>query len=157
MNSAGAIFICGKTSSKSEPCESTPQPSTFTLEVPSQRQPEIDQSCKLRGMAQRQVRPVDDSQLPASNSSLTVSQRLPDWTFHTTQGHIPLPLFKVGNGQCTHLTMTRLYNTEFRCSLCLRVGSMGWIYRCTQDRDLLIEDDMERGNEVSTYKICVGG
>jgi hypothetical protein len=134
-----------------------PQPSTLNLEVPSQRLSEIDQPCKLHAMAQRQIRLVDDSQLPVSNSSLTVSQRLPDWTFPTTQGHIPRPLFTVGNGQCTHLTMTRLYTTEFRCSLCLRVGSMGWIYRCTQDRDLLIEDDMERGNEVSTDKICVGG
>lgn len=105
-------------------------------------------------MAERQIRPVDDSQLPVSNSSLMVSQRLPNWTLPTTQGYIPRPFFKVGNGQCTHLTMTRLYTTEFRCSLCLRVGSMGWIYRCTQDRDLLIEDDMERGNEVSNDKVC---
>jgi hypothetical protein len=115
---------------------------------------EIDQSYKLRAMAEPQIRPVDDSQLPVSNSSLMASQRLPNWTLPTTQGYIPRPFFQVGNGQCTHLTMTRLYTTEFRCSLCLRVGSMGWIYRCTQDRDLLIEDDMERGNEVSNDKVC---
>jgi hypothetical protein len=124
------------------------------IRTPPQRSPEIDQSYKLRAMAERQIRPVDDSQLPVSNSSLMVSQKLPDWTLPTTQGYIPRPFFKVGNGQCTHLTMTRLYTTEFRCSLCLRVGSMGWIYRCTQDRDLLIEDDMERGNQVSNDKVC---
>ncbi len=125
------------------------------LRMPPQRPSAVNQSFKLRAMSEHQILPADDNQLPVSNSSLTVSQRLPEWTFPTTQGYIPRPLFKVGNGQCTHLTMTRLYTTEFRCSLCLRVGSMGWIYRCTQDRNLLIEDDMERGNEVRTEKICV--
>ncbi|PMD59238.1 uncharacterized protein K444DRAFT_591416 [Hyaloscypha bicolor E] len=51
---------------------------------------------------------------------------------------------RFGNGQCTHLTMTRLYTSEYRCSICLRIGSMGWVYRCTQDRELLLEEDMER-------------
>ena len=41
--------------------------------------------------------------------------------------------------------MTRLYSTEFRCQLCLKEGAFGWIYRCTQDVELAIEDDMERG------------
>ncbi len=49
--------------------------------------------------------------------------------------------------QCTHLTMTRLYSTEFRCQICLRHGPLGWVYRCDQDRELLLEDDIDRGCE----------
>ncbi len=51
-------------------------------------------------------------------------------------------------GQCTHMTMTRYYTQEYRCSICLRLGSMGWLYRCTQDRELLIEKDLEQTNKV---------
>lgn len=39
--------------------------------------------------------------------------------------------------------MTRIYNESFRCSICLQPGAMGWLYRCTQDRELILEDDME--------------
>ena len=45
--------------------------------------------------------------------------------------------------------MTRLYTSEFRCGVCFRVPTTGWLYRCTQDRELLIEDDAERGEVVS--------
>jgi hypothetical protein len=45
------------------------------------------------------------------------------------------------NGTCTHLTMTRLYTKDFRCVMCLRTSSMGWLWRCTQDRDLMLEED----------------
>ncbi|KAF4634540.1 hypothetical protein G7Y89_g3569 [Cudoniella acicularis] len=41
--------------------------------------------------------------------------------------------------------MTRLYTDEFRCSVCFREGSLGWLWRCTQDRELLLEDDLDRG------------
>lgn len=37
---------------------------------------------------------------------------------------------------CTHITLSRLYmdgNTYHRCSLCAKVPSAGWLYRCTQD------------------------
>lgn len=44
------------------------------------------------------------------------------------------------NGTCTHITMTRLYTDEFRCVICLKTSSMGWVWRCTQDRDLMLED-----------------
>ncbi|ESZ94571.1 hypothetical protein SBOR_5061 [Sclerotinia borealis F-4128] len=50
------------------------------------------------------------------------------------------------NVQCTHLTTTRLFTTEFRCSICFREGSFGWIWRCTQDRELMLEDDMDHGH-----------
>ncbi|KAK6822927.1 hypothetical protein PG987_014472 [Apiospora arundinis] len=39
---------------------------------------------------------------------------------------------------CTHTTMTRLYEPNF-----------GWLYRCTQDREFMIEDQMEKGRPVS--------
>ena len=53
-------------------------------------------------------------------------------------------------GQCTHLTTTRLFTKDFRCVCCCREGSFGWLYRCTQDRDNLLEDEIERGYVVST-------
>jgi hypothetical protein len=61
---------------------------------------------------------------------------------------VPKAYSRGGNGQCTHLTMTRVYGGEMRCQMCLREGSFGWVYRCTQDRELLLEDEMERGIEV---------
>lgn len=44
--------------------------------------------------------------------------------------------------------MTRLYSSEFPCEVCYRVSSLGWLYRCTQDRELLIEEDFETDDEV---------
>ena len=61
------------------------------------------------------------------------------------------------NAQCTHLTMTRLYTSEFRCGVCFRPASMGWVYRCTQDRELLIEEEIEHGEPVSTKRIIHSG
>ncbi|RDW94732.1 hypothetical protein BP5796_00495 [Coleophoma crateriformis] len=48
------------------------------------------------------------------------------------------------NGACTHLTMTRLYTDTFRCQGCLKLGSMGWVYKCTQDQELILEDLIEK-------------
>jgi hypothetical protein len=56
------------------------------------------------------------------------------------------------NGQCTHITMTRMYTQEFRCAICRRPGPMGWLYRCTQDSELLIEDDLENEDPVWVMK-----
>ncbi|CAM1510170.1 Fc.00g005050.m01.CDS01 [Cosmosporella sp. VM-42] len=47
--------------------------------------------------------------------------------------------------QCTHLTMTRLYGLDYVCEACHRPGPFGWVYRCTQDRDDLIEHAAQRG------------
>ncbi|OBT75660.1 hypothetical protein VF21_05148 [Pseudogymnoascus sp. 05NY08] len=42
--------------------------------------------------------------------------------------------------------MVRMYSIDMRCSLCLHPGSLGWVYRCSQDRELMIENDYnERG------------
>ncbi|KAE9370370.1 hypothetical protein N431DRAFT_509478 [Stipitochalara longipes BDJ] len=75
-------------------------------------------------------------------------------TFTAGPTYVPRYSMRLGNGACTHLTMTRLYTNEYRCSMCLRIGSMGWIYRCTQDRELLIEEDMEHGREEKLDKLC---
>ncbi|CZR57237.1 uncharacterized protein PAC_07127 [Phialocephala subalpina] len=48
---------------------------------------------------------------------------------------------------CTHLTMTRFYtnNSELVCSHCGQPPANGWLWRCTQDRELILEDDADRG------------
>jgi hypothetical protein len=64
-------------------------------------------------------------------------------TYHTrlpTRRHAP---------HCGHLTMTRLYHVAYRCEQCSRLGSFGWLYRCTQDREVLIQDSRRRGLRVS--------
>ncbi|CZT01079.1 uncharacterized protein RAG0_08885 [Rhynchosporium agropyri] len=58
------------------------------------------------------------------------------------------------NGQCTHLTTTRLYTTDFRCAFCFRLGSFGWVYRCTQDRELLLDEDIQHGLVEKLDKFC---
>ena len=52
------------------------------------------------------------------------------------------------NGACTHMTMTRLYTTEYGCIMCYRQGGFGWVYRCTQDRELLVEHGLALGHHV---------
>lgn len=71
------------------------------------------------------------------------------FTFSTFPTILPQTRKNGGNGQCTHITTTRLYTEDFRCAQCLNLGSFGWLYRCTQDRELLLEEDIERGCEVS--------
>ncbi|KAK7213328.1 hypothetical protein V2G26_020506 [Clonostachys chloroleuca] len=46
---------------------------------------------------------------------------------------------------CTHLTMTRLHGFEFVCDACRRPGPYGWVYRCTQDREVMIESAVAAG------------
>ncbi|KFY94585.1 hypothetical protein V498_03852 [Pseudogymnoascus sp. VKM F-4517 (FW-2822)] len=42
---------------------------------------------------------------------------------------------------CTHITMVRMYSIDMRCSLCLHPGPFGWVYRCSQDREVMIENN----------------
>ncbi|KND90734.1 hypothetical protein TOPH_04490 [Tolypocladium ophioglossoides CBS 100239] len=51
--------------------------------------------------------------------------------------------------QCTHLTMTRIYDPALLCIACHQPGSNGWIYACTQDREDLIEHAICRGEMAS--------
>ncbi|KAI9649341.1 hypothetical protein NHQ30_001913 [Ciborinia camelliae] len=71
----------------------------------------------------------------ANRNSLPALTEIPRRAAHLTR-----------NVQCTHLTTTRLFTKEFRCSICFREGSFGWVWRCTQDRELMLEDDMDHGH-----------
>jgi hypothetical protein len=121
------------------------------------RHSQISQPSKEDVMATPQTLLADDSQLPlpSTKSSPATPRRSTVAAFPTTTAYIPRYQMRSLSGQCTHLTMTRLYTTEFRCSMCFRAGSMGWVYRCTQDRELVLEDDMERGDEVSHIKTMI--
>ncbi|OBU00196.1 hypothetical protein VE01_01848 [Pseudogymnoascus verrucosus] len=41
--------------------------------------------------------------------------------------------------------MVRMYSIDMRCSLCLHPGSFGWVYRCSQDRELMIGNAYNEG------------
>ncbi|PHH59350.1 hypothetical protein CDD81_3354 [Ophiocordyceps australis] len=47
--------------------------------------------------------------------------------------------------QCTHLTVARVYDPMLLCLACHRPGPNGWVYRCTQDREDMIEHAICRG------------
>ncbi|POR35102.1 Uncharacterized protein TPAR_04693 [Tolypocladium paradoxum] len=51
--------------------------------------------------------------------------------------------------QCTHLTMTRIYDPALLCMACHQPGPNGWIYACTQDREDLIEHAICKGEMAS--------
>ena len=51
--------------------------------------------------------------------------------------------------------MTRMYSTEYRCMLCGHYPRTGWLFRCTQDRELMLEDDLERGYAVSQTNVLI--
>lgn len=53
------------------------------------------------------------------------------------------------------MTMTRLYDSHgsIRCSQCQKVYPGGWLYRCTQDRQLVLEDELEKGEAVSSRDV----
>ncbi|KJZ76223.1 hypothetical protein HIM_04305 [Hirsutella minnesotensis 3608] len=51
--------------------------------------------------------------------------------------------------QCTHLTMTRIYDPDLVCVSCRRPGPVGWVYQCSQDREDLIEHAVCRGDPAS--------
>jgi hypothetical protein len=44
--------------------------------------------------------------------------------------------------------MTRLYGSDQVCQLCRQPGRWGWLYRCTQDRDEIIENNYLQGEDV---------
>ncbi|KAE8450948.1 hypothetical protein EG329_005388 [Mollisiaceae sp. DMI_Dod_QoI] len=56
--------------------------------------------------------------------------------------------------QCTHLTMTRLYTNEFCCSNCNGPPVGGWLWRCTQDRELILDDDVDKGIVEKIDPLC---
>ncbi|RDW88699.1 hypothetical protein BP6252_00731 [Coleophoma cylindrospora] len=48
--------------------------------------------------------------------------------------------------------MTRLYTDTFRCQGCLKLGNMGWVYKCTQDQELILEDLIEKHDSSYEHK-----
>ncbi|RDA86254.1 hypothetical protein CP532_5111 [Ophiocordyceps camponoti-leonardi (nom. inval.)] len=54
--------------------------------------------------------------------------------------------------QCTHITMTRIYDPSLLCLNCRCPGPAGWLYQCTQDREELIEHAVSRG-EVASFDV----
>jgi hypothetical protein len=107
-------------------------------------------------MVSRHIQPSPEITVTAAESSDSTPTRTTMVTLPTPEFN-PRPIIpKVrsggGNPQCTHLTMTRIYGGDIRCQMCLRTGSFGWVYRCTQDREVLLEDEMERGIEVRSMK-----
>ncbi|KAM5353899.1 hypothetical protein ACJ41O_000549 [Fusarium nematophilum] len=45
--------------------------------------------------------------------------------------------------QCTHLTMTRVYDKDAVCSSCGQPGQYGWLFHCTQDREIELEKELK--------------
>ncbi|KAH8801702.1 hypothetical protein F5884DRAFT_807579 [Xylogone sp. PMI_703] len=56
---------------------------------------------------------------------------------------------------CTHNTVTRFYAKNIACEICHQVPALGWLWRCTQDRDSILLADVvdqsigNRNNNVS--------
>ncbi|KAH7308101.1 hypothetical protein B0I35DRAFT_104258 [Stachybotrys elegans] len=50
--------------------------------------------------------------------------------------------------QCTHITMTRLYDDNALCTSCNRPGPIGWLYQCTQDREESLERAVSHGDAI---------
>lgn len=60
--------------------------------------------------------------------------------------------------QCTHITMTRLFTDYLVCSHCRHFPGNGWLWCCTQDRELILEDEEDRGVVVRIlYSSSVSG
>ena len=107
-------------------------------------------------MINRHIQPSSEMTVTAAESSDSTPTRTTMATLPIAELN-PLPIIpkafsRGGIAQCTHLTMTRLYGRDIRCQVCLRQGSFGWVYRCTQDREVLLEDEMDRGLEVRSMK-----
>ncbi|PQE18115.1 flagellar motor protein [Rutstroemia sp. NJR-2017a BVV2] len=103
--------------------------------------------------------PKSSSKLPTpisrrkSSSSASIVSSITSATPSSQTKRTTLPPLTAGqraaqasrHAQCTHVTTTRLYTKEFRCAICYREGSFGWLYRCTQDRELMLDEHMEKG------------
>ncbi|KAI1619972.1 hypothetical protein EDD37DRAFT_654080 [Exophiala viscosa] len=69
-----------------------------------------------------------------------------------------MPLLRVNNPArrtaCTHMTMTRLFDPigSFKCSICSKHPSIGWLYRCTQDSDSFLPETDFTGQPSNTKK-----
>ncbi|KAH6693837.1 hypothetical protein F5X68DRAFT_248309 [Plectosphaerella plurivora] len=46
---------------------------------------------------------------------------------------------------CTHTKMVRVYSLTLRCDICQSYGPFGWLYRCTEDREVLLHHAILEG------------
>ncbi|EEU39109.1 uncharacterized protein NECHADRAFT_81775 [Fusarium vanettenii 77-13-4] len=56
--------------------------------------------------------------------------------FHQRHTHERSEAFRPS---CTHTTMTRVYEKDSVCCSCRQSGQFGWLYRCTQDIEQIID------------------
>jgi hypothetical protein len=84
--------------------------------------------------------PYAQTASPTPNKGKGKETNVPMSTFNTHRAWQP---------RCNHITMSRVYHVGFRCEHCHRHGSLGWLYRCTQDREILIQDVYEHGGNVA--------
>jgi len=82
------------------------------------------------------LRPVSAVPRPADQAPLPV----PRSTFSTYAPFQP---------KCGHITVTRVYHLGYRCERCNRHGPFGWLYRCTEHQELILDDMHHRGFTVS--------
>jgi hypothetical protein len=60
---------------------------------------------------------------------------------------VPRSIFNTSRpfkGHCSHLTMARAYCNDYVCDTCHRPGGFGWLYECTEQKELILEDDYRR-------------
>lgn len=50
--------------------------------------------------------------------------------------------------KCTHTSMVRLYHVDFRCWDCQLLSPFGWIYRCSEDREVILHEAKRNGIKV---------
>jgi len=53
--------------------------------------------------------------------------------------------------RCNHITMTRLYGKALRCKRCMCRSPFGWVYRCSADREVLLQEAKAKGVEVPFF------
>ncbi|KAK1769055.1 hypothetical protein QBC33DRAFT_339582 [Phialemonium atrogriseum] len=97
--------------------------------------------------------PSNPGQTPALPVPGSEPVPLPISTFSTLQRPPPTRGWKP---RCGHISMTRLYHTPFRCQNCQNRGVFGWLYRCTQDREVILRDMKSRGGRVTFDEIGEG-
>ncbi|KAK0637371.1 hypothetical protein B0T17DRAFT_628210 [Bombardia bombarda] len=86
--------------------------------------------------------------LPISNFAPAASPT-PTRTSRPAPAAPPPPSGRRWVPRCSHSTMTRLYQTTYKCEICRHSGQFGWLWRCTMDRDPLIMDAKDQGYSIN--------
>ena len=99
--------------------------------------------------------------LQSSDSDTVGPSQLGAKSYPAHRTRVPLrPIVKSSprRGVCTHVTLDRVWGSQFTCSHCRRVSSLGWSYQCAQDHGedalpyfTLESLDMRNPHEVESY------